>query len=94
MEEDNITKAAQCIKKADFLLIAAGAGMGVDSGFGVVSPRFQSHIQFKDVDELPMYKEMHLTYAELASPKMLPKKPGLFFGSVPRLPSTYLRILV
>lgn len=72
-----IEKAAEAIKKADFLLITAGAGMGVDSGL----PDFRGKEGFWRA--YPIAKKLRLSFEELANPYWFEKDPYLawaFYG--------------
>jgi NAD-dependent SIR2 family protein deacetylase len=57
-----IEQAAAAIKAADALLIAAGAGMGVDSGL----PDFRGNEGFWNA--YPPYRKLGLVFAQLANP--------------------------
>lgn len=54
-------RCAEVIRTADFLVISAGAGMGVDAGFAV----------YKDVDQVDIYKDLKVSYADLATEEMV-----------------------
>ena len=70
MEENAVLRAAQAIKQADYLIIAAGAGFSADSGLPV----------YADVANHPAYKELGLTYADLCSTLTAVENPPLFYG--------------
>eukprot|EP00658_Telonema_sp_P-2_P078165 TRINITY_DN7256_c0_g1_i2.p1 TRINITY_DN7256_c0_g1~~TRINITY_DN7256_c0_g1_i2.p1 ORF type:complete len:463 (+),score=84.54 TRINITY_DN7256_c0_g1_i2:414-1802(+) len=61
---------AECIREADFLLIAAGAGFSAPSGLPV----------YKDVADLPCYKERGLEYSDLARPSGRMSEPDIWYG--------------
>jgi len=71
---DNIEKAAQCIDKADALLITAGAGMGVDSGL----PDFRGNEGFWKA--YPPIAELGITFYEMANPEWFREDPHLAWG--------------
>lgn len=69
--------AAQAIKEAEFLLITAGAGMGVDSGL----PDFRGKEGFWRA--YPIARKLGLSFAELANPVWFEEDPHLawaFYG--------------
>jgi len=70
-------KVAKLIKDKDFLLITAGAGMGVDSGL----PDFRGKEGFWKA--YPIAKKLNLSFEELANPFWFKKDPYLawaFYG--------------
>jgi len=72
-----IEEAAKAIKEADFLLITAGAGMGVDSGL----PDFRGVEGFWRA--YPVAKRLGLRFEELANPRWFDEDPSLawaFYG--------------
>jgi len=71
---DDISEAAKLISGADALIVAAGAGMGVDSGL----PTFRGSTGFSDA--FPMMEKLGLTYRDLASPAMFDRDPHLAWG--------------
>jgi len=74
---DEIKKAAKSIKEADYLLITAGAGMGVDSGL----PDFRGNEGFWRA--YPIAKRLGLNFQALANPKWFDINPRLawaFYG--------------
>ena len=74
---DNLKKAATIIKKADYLIITAGAGMGVDSGL----PDFRGVEGFWRA--YPFAKKLNIRFEELANPIWFEQKPHLawaFYG--------------
>jgi len=74
---ENIKKAANEIKKAKYLLITAGAGMGVDSGL----PDFRGDEGFWKA--YPIAKKLGLNFQALANPRWFeinPKLAWAFYG--------------
>lgn len=71
---DEIAKAREAIAGADALLIAAGAGMGVDSGL----PDFRGPEGFWRA--YPAAKLLGLTFEELANPNWFERDPQLAWG--------------
>ena len=72
-----IKKAAEKIKEADYILITAGAGMGVDSGL----PDFRGDEGFWRA--YPIAKKLGLNFQSLANPKWFkinPKLAWAFYG--------------
>ncbi|WP_457564157.1 SIR2 family NAD-dependent protein deacylase [Caminibacter sp.] len=72
-----IQEAARAIKEADFLLITAGAGMGVDSGL----PDFRGDEGFWKA--YPIAKKLGLNFQALANPRWFdinPKLAWAFYG--------------
>jgi len=63
-------KAAQAIKKANFLLIGAGAGMSADAGLPV----------FAAINQQDIFQKLGLSYDQVCSPTTLVKDPALFYG--------------
>lgn len=75
--KDYILEASKAIKEADYLLISAGAGMGVDSGL----PDFRGVEGFWRA--YPIAKKLGLRFEELANPKWFRENPQLawaFYG--------------
>jgi NAD-dependent SIR2 family protein deacetylase len=66
----NYRAAVQAIKDASFLLITAGAGMSADSGLAT----------YKDIADVPAYRDMKLDYADLCDPVWISRDPSIFFG--------------
>eukprot|EP01047_Picozoa_sp_COSAG01_P018567 COSAG01_NODE_1009_length_12151_cov_18.810571_1_plen_126_part_00 len=62
--------AARAIRGADFLLIGAGAGMGVDAGLAA----------YADVATVPAWASRGHDYASLCDPALLEEDPALFYG--------------
>ena len=74
---ENIRKAANAIKKAKYILITAGAGIGVDSGL----PDFRGDEGF--CRAYPIAKKLGLNFQALANPKWFDVNPKLawaFYG--------------
>ena len=77
MTTETIHKAAKVIQSADALVIAAGAGMGVDSGL----PDFRGDEGFWKA--YPLIAHLGLSFVEMASPKWFKNDPELawaFYG--------------
>jgi len=74
---DNIQKAARAIRESKYLLITAGAGMGVDSGL----PDFRGDEGFWKA--YPIAKKLGLNFQALANPRWFdinPKLAWAFYG--------------
>lgn len=71
---DAIREAAEAIAAAGALLVAAGAGMGVDSGL----PDFRGSAGFWNA--YPPYKNLGLDFYDLASPEWFARDPELAWG--------------
>lgn len=67
-------KAAEAIRKAEALLIGAGAGMGVDSGL----PDFRGDRGFWRA--YPPYEKLGLSFVEMANPDWFARDPQLGWG--------------
>ncbi|MBI4645998.1 MAG: NAD-dependent deacetylase [Bacteroidia bacterium] len=75
--DDNIKEAAECVKKADALLITAGAGMGVDSGL----PDFRGNQGFWNA--YPAFARLGKSFSQMANPQWFDTNPRLawaFYG--------------
>ncbi len=72
--DDQIQQAAKWISDADALIIATGAGMGVDSGL----PTYRGPSGFANA--YPVVQQLGLSYRELATPAMLDRDPYLAWG--------------
>lgn len=72
--EDPLDRAAAAISRACALIVAAGAGMGVDSGL----PDFRGPEGFWRA--YPMAKELGLRFEELANPAWFARDPTLAWG--------------
>lgn len=73
-QTEAIERAAVAIRDADALIIAAGAGMGVDSGL----PDFRGPEGFWRA--YPAYAELGLSFRELANPRWFREDPALAWG--------------
>lgn len=69
-----IERAAQIIKSAEALLVAAGAGMGVDSGL----PDFRGNEGFWKA--YPPFRRANLTFVDVANPAWFRTKPRQAWG--------------
>ncbi|MRI82840.1 MAG: NAD-dependent deacetylase [Nitratiruptor sp.] len=72
-----LDEAVRAIREASFLLISAGAGMGVDSGL----PDFRGREGFWRA--YPIAKKLGLSFAQLANPRWFQEDPSLawaFYG--------------
>ena len=74
MSSNLISLAASAISKANFLIIAAGAGMGVDSGL----PDFRGEEGFWNA--YPPIKKLGLTFPEVATPRWFEEDPEFAWG--------------
>ena len=72
--DESIERAARAIKDANALLIAAGAGIGVDSGL----PDFRGNEGFWT--SYPMFRESKLSFAKVAQPIWFERDPALAWG--------------
>jgi NAD-dependent SIR2 family protein deacetylase len=72
--DDKLATAARWIEEADGILIAAGAGMGVDSGL----PDFRGQEGFWRV--YPALKAAGINFQEIANPRAFRKQPELAWG--------------
>ena len=72
--QSKFQQAAQVIADADALVIAAGAGMGVDSGL----PDFRGNEGFWRA--YPALAKANLNFAEVASPRTFVQDPSLAWG--------------
>lgn len=71
---ETIAHAAEAIARADGVLVAAGAGMGVDSGL----PDFRGDTGFWRA--YPPYERLGLRFVQLASPDTFVRDPALAWG--------------
>lgn len=69
-----LEQAAQVIRRADALLIAAGAGMGVDSGL----PDFRGNDGFWKA--YPPFKKLGLSFVQVANPNWFHSDPEQAWG--------------
>lgn len=74
LQPELITQAAELITEADALIIAAGAGMGVDSGL----PDFRGQKGFWNA--YPAFEQSRLGFADVASPATFHERPALAWG--------------
>ena len=74
IEEALIERAARAVASADALLLAAGAGMGVDSGL----PDFRGDQGFWRA--YPPYQKLGLRFTSLANPQWFTSDPPLAWG--------------
>lgn len=74
MDEATLAKAARCIKEADALLVAAGAGVGVDSGL----PDFRGPTGFWRA--YPPLARLGLAFEDIANPVWFRSDPHLAWG--------------
>jgi NAD-dependent SIR2 family protein deacetylase len=73
-EDALIRAAAEAVRAADALLIAAGAGMGVDSGL----PDFRGAQGFWRA--YPPYQKLGLNFVDLANPRWFDHDPAVAWG--------------
>src|SRR5215469_10497724 len=73
-DNTQIEEAARAVASADALLIAAGAGMGVDSGL----PDFRGDQGFWRA--YPPYQKLGLRFTSLANPQWFARHPALAWG--------------
>ncbi|MFK5927805.1 MAG: Sir2 family NAD-dependent protein deacetylase [Desulfuromusa sp.] len=74
MFNPRITEAAEVIRKANALVITAGAGMGVDSGL----PDFRGNQGFWN--SYPMYERLGLSFIQAANPEHFDDDPHFGWG--------------
>lgn len=74
MKDTTITAARAALEGADALIIAAGAGMGVDSGL----PDFRGNEGFWAA--YPPFKGRGLKFSDLANPQWFDRDPALAWG--------------
>ena len=72
--EELISRAADAIRGADALVVAAGAGMGVDSGL----PDFRGAQGFWRA--YPAYEKLGLDFASMANPRWFRSDPAFAWG--------------
>jgi NAD-dependent SIR2 family protein deacetylase len=72
--QEKVQQAADAIRRADAILIGAGAGMGVDSGL----PDFRGTHGFWEA--YPPYKELGLSFVDLANPTWFERDPHQAWG--------------
>src|SRR4051794_12822569 len=73
-DDDNIAAAKAAVERADALLIAAGAGLGVDSGL----PDFRGPEGFWRA--YPPYERLGLGFTDLANPRGFRTDPPFAWG--------------
>ncbi len=73
-QPDLLHRAASAIAAADALVIAAGAGMGVDSGL----PDFRGTHGFWRA--YPVYEKLGLDFASMANPRWFERDPAFAWG--------------
>jgi hypothetical protein len=73
-DAENVRAAARAIDPADALLITAGAGMGVDSGF----PDFRG--DDGSWNAYPAYRQLGLSFLDLGNPRWFDDDPHLAWG--------------
>jgi NAD-dependent SIR2 family protein deacetylase len=71
---DPVEAAAAALAEADALVVAAGAGMGVDSGL----PDFRGNEGFWNA--YPPYRELGVSFVQMASPAGFVQDPPLAWG--------------
>src|SRR5262245_28856516 len=74
MDEAMVIRAAEVIRDAAALVVAAGAGMGVDSGL----PDFRGDHGFWQA--YPPYQHLGLRFVDLANPRWFRTDPTLAWG--------------
>lgn len=72
--EQQLAKAATAIRKAEVLIVTAGAGMGVDSGL----PDFRGDHGFWNA--YPMYRRLGLSFVQAANPEHFERDPAFGWG--------------
>jgi NAD-dependent SIR2 family protein deacetylase len=72
--DGRLRAAAQLLKKADALLVTAGAGMGVDSGL----PDFRGNEGFWKA--YPPMARLGVSFVEMANPEWFQRDPSLAWG--------------
>jgi NAD-dependent SIR2 family protein deacetylase len=74
LDEQLVARAAEIIGQADGLIIAAGAGLGVDSGL----PDFRSNNGFWKT--YPALQKSKINFHQIASPTAFRKRPEIAWG--------------
>lgn len=72
--DEQVREVAEKIKKADALVVCAGAGMGVDSGL----PDFRGNQGFWQA--YPPFARLGYSFVEMANPEWFVRDPGLAWG--------------
>ncbi|GIQ84689.1 sirtuin family protein, partial [Kipferlia bialata] len=68
--EDQLSRACDALMGAKYILVGAGAGFSADSGLPT----------YDGIADVPAYKRMGLSYADICDPEWIQKDSGLFFG--------------
>lgn len=68
--DESVQRAAAAIAQADVLLLLTGAGWSADSGLAV----------YRDVADVPAYRERELTYMSICEPHWFEDDPALAYG--------------
>lgn len=71
---NDVERAARMVRSADAILVAAGAGIGVDSGL----PDFRGDQGFWRA--YPPYQKLKLSFSELANPRWFETDPAFAWG--------------
>jgi NAD-dependent SIR2 family protein deacetylase len=74
VDEREVARAAEVLAAADAIVVAAGAGMGVDSGL----PDFRGDDGFWNA--YPPYRDLQVTFTDMASPAAFHRDPRLAWG--------------
>src|SRR5438105_14278934 len=74
MDQATVRRAAEAVAAAEALVIAAGAGMGVDSGL----PDFRGDHGFWRA--YPPYEKLGLRFTDMANPGWFERDPALAWG--------------
>lgn len=72
--DDDIAEAREVLKEAEAVVIAAGAGMGVDSGL----PDFRGDEGFWNA--YPPYRKLGVSFVEMANPDHFSRDPAFGWG--------------
>jgi NAD-dependent SIR2 family protein deacetylase len=72
--DESLKQAAEAIAAAEALLVAAGAGMGVDSGL----PDFRGKEGFWNA--YPPYRHLRLSFSQMANPEWFRRDPEFAWG--------------
>jgi hypothetical protein len=82
--EENCRKAAEVIAKADYFLLATGAGFSADSGLAgtliLGNPKNSPYTVYKDIADVEAYRKRELTYSDLCVPMWLETDAPTFYG--------------
>ncbi len=74
MDQETIERAVEALRKATALVVAAGAGMGVDSGL----PDFRGNEGFWEA--YPPMRRLGLSFVDMANPSWFRRDPELAWG--------------